>query len=130
MMAGWARGLACLAVGLGVAAGPAQSASLDIKGSYGNESGCRFLETNDYGDDSVVTLTADAYETAVTSCEFLQVLTARSGARVATMLCGHEGEEAQTVEFLRIVKDQSGADAFDLFAETGDPRGRVEPCAK
>lgn len=109
-------------------AGPAAAARLDLDGAYGNAAGCHYLATNVYGDDSVVMLTPDSFETFVTSCEFLQVLAARSGASVVTMLCGHEGDESQTVEFLRVVKDQNGLDAYDIFAGTGDARGRVERC--
>ena len=129
-MAMWRRGLFVAVAGLGVMAGPALSQQLDLKGSYGNVAGCLYLKTNAYGDDSVVMLSADSYETFVTSCEFLQVLTTRSGAKIVTMLCGHEGDEAQTIEFMRVVKDQTWADAYDLFADTGDSRGRVEPCSK
>jgi hypothetical protein len=113
---------------LAMLAGPAAAARLDLAGPYGNAAGCRYLATNVYGDDSVVMLTPDSFETFVTSCEFLQVLAASSGASVVTMLCGHEGDEAQTVEFLRVVKDPNGLDAYDIFAGTGDARGRVERC--
>ena len=129
-MSGNIRKLAAAILGLTLVAAPALAGMLDIDGTYGNAAGCLFEKTKNYGDESVLVLTPDSYETFATSCEFLQVLPAKSGARVVTMLCGHEGDAAQTIEFMRVFKDPGGADAYDLYAETGEPRGRVERCAK
>ena len=115
-------------VGVLLLASPAAAGMLDIKGPYGNELGCQFAKTNEYGEDDMVLLTPDGYETFVTACEFLQSLPARDGSRVMTMLCGHEGDAAQTIEFMRIVKTPD-VDAYELYDDTGELRGNVTPCS-
>lgn len=110
-----------------LAAGVAIAGPLELAGNYGTPAGCKYLADGDYGDDSAVTLTSEAYDTFATGCEFLQVLRARDGSNVATMLCSHEGETYRTVEFMHIVK-ADGVDAYDLFSETGSEMGRLERC--
>lgn len=110
-----------------LAAGAAAAGPLELPGNYGTPAGCKYLADGEYGDDSAVFLTSDAYETFATGCEFLQVLRAKDGSNVATMLCSHEGETFRSVEFMHIVKAGEG-DAYDLFSETGMEMGRVERC--
>ena len=99
-----------------------------LAGTYGNANGCKYEATGAYVDDDVVILKPDEYQTYVTLCEFLDVRKARDGSQVAMALCGHEGDEAQTIDFLCFVKDPSGRDAFAIFGQAGDPYGEVEPC--
>lgn len=121
--------LAIVAAALPALAGGASADALSgLAGTYGNASGCRYQASGNYVDDDMVILKPDEYQTYVTLCEFLDVRKARDGSQVAMALCGHEGDEAQTVEFLRFVRDPSGADAFAIFGQGGDPYGEVEQC--
>lgn len=121
--------LAIVSAALPALAGGASADALSgLAGTYGNASGCRYEASGNYVDDDMVILKPDEYQTYVTLCEFLDVRTARDGSQVAMALCGHEGDEAQTVEFLRFVKDPSGADAFAIFGQGGDRYAEVEPC--
>lgn len=110
-------------------AGGASAETLSgLAGTYGNASGCRYEATGNYVDDDMVILKPDEYQTYVTLCEFLDVRTARDGSQVVMGLCGHEGDEAQTIEFMRVVRDGSGKDAFAIFGQAGDKYGEVERC--
>lgn len=121
--------LAIVAAALPVLAGGASAESLSgLAGTYGNANGCKYEATGDYVDDDMVILKPDEYQTYVKICEFLDVRKARDGSEVAMSLCGHEGDEAQTVEFLRFVRDPSGKDAVAIFGQDGDLNGEVEPC--
>ena len=103
------------------------SASLDIDGTYGTPAGCKYAADNIYGDESVSVLDAEHYENFVTYCEFVQVLPARDGSKIVTLLCGHEGDAAQTIDFIRIVKKPEG-DAYDLFHSSGELWDSVARC--
>ena len=107
--------------------GAAGAASLDINGTYGTPAGCKYAADGIYGDEEVSILDAEHYENFVTYCEFVQVLRARDGSSIVTLLCGHEGDEAQTVDLVRIVKS-SDADAYTIFHATGDPWATVARC--
>ena len=96
-------------------------------GSYGNEAGCRFAADGSYDDDSLLRLSADRYDIFATGCEFLQGLRASDGSKVMTMLCSHEGETFQSIEFMRIVK-QGEEDAYDLYSQSGEHIGAVRRC--
>ena len=120
---------AIVAAALSALAGSASAEALSgLAGTYGNANGCKYAASGNYVDDDMVLLKAEEYQTYVTLCEFLQVLKAQDASQVVTALCGHEGDETQTIEFMRIVKDASGKDAYAIFAQGGDPHGEVEPC--
>jgi len=120
---------AIVAAALSALAGGASAEALSgLAGTYGNANGCRYAASGNYVDDDMVILKPDEYQTYVTLCEFLDVRKARDGSQVAMALCGHEGDEAQTIDFLRFVKDPSGRDAYAIFGQGGDSHGEVEPC--
>ncbi|HTV68718.1 MAG TPA: hypothetical protein VMF90_09285 [Rhizobiaceae bacterium] len=106
----------------------AAAAMLDITGKYGNEAGCRYAATNDYTDDTLLLISPDEYMTYVTLCEFLQALPVKDGSKVMTMLCAHEGETMQTIDFMRIQKSPDVGDSYDLFNAEGDHLGIVGRC--
>ncbi len=105
----------------------ASAATLGIEGTYGSPAGCKYAADGVYGDEDVSILDNEHYENFVTWCEFVQVLPARDGSRIVTLLCGHEGDAAQTIEQVRIVKATEG-DAYDLFSANGDPWASVAKC--
>lgn len=121
------RGLAT-ALGLVAAASVALAAELDIAGDYGNPAGCGNLATGDYSDDSMLWLTPKAVATYVTHCSFLQVLRTENGAHVVTVICGHEGDEAQTLGMMRFERAADGVDAYDVFDSYGEHWGRTDAC--
>ena len=102
---------------------------LDLKGSYGSPAGCKYLKTQDYSDETIVLLSAGAFQTYASLCEFLQVLKPADGSSVVTALCASEGDSEQSVEFLRVVKSQDGADAYEVYGQAGDLQARVERCS-
>lgn len=105
----------------------AHAATLDIQGTYGSPAGCKYAADGEYGDEEVSILDSEHYENFVTWCEFVQVLKARDGSNIVTMLCGHEGDEMQTIEMVRIVKTQEG-DAYSMFHASGEPWDSVALC--
>jgi hypothetical protein len=80
--------------------------------------------TQPEGDD-VLLLTPAAVETYATRCEFLNAIPASGGNIVLTSLCAHEGEELQTISFIRIRKSEDGLEIFDA---EGTSWGAVTPC--
>jgi len=108
---------------------PAQAAAtIALLGPYGNEAGCRFAATDDFSDDSLLLLTADAVSTFTTSCAFTSVSATERGFAVQ-VLCDHEGEEAQTSGSMRVEKAAGGVDAFEIFDEDGRSWGKVGRCS-
>ena len=123
------RVLGSLSVASLLLVSPAYAGVLDITGEYGDQLGCEYAKTKEYrGDESMTLLTADGYESFVTACQFLQSLPAQDGSHVLTMLCGHEGDAAQTIEFMRIVKTPD-IDAYELFSQVGDLFASVKRCS-
>ncbi len=121
--------LALIAATLPAYAGGASAEVLSgLAGTYGNANGCKYEATGNYVDDDMVILKPDEYQTYVTLCEFLDVRAARDGSQVVMALCGHEGDEAQTIEFMRFAKNASGRDAYAIFSQAGDLFSEVEPC--
>jgi len=111
-----------------LAGGASAEALAGLAGTYGNASGCRYAASGNVIEDDMVILKPDEYQTYATLCEFLDVRAARDGSQVVTALCGHEGDEAQTIELMRFARDPSGRDAFAIFGQAGDHYGEVEPC--
>jgi hypothetical protein len=107
--------------------GAASAASLDITGTYGTPAGCKYAADGIYGDEGVSILDAEHYENFVTWCEFVQVLKARDGSSIVTLLCGHEGDAMQTIEMIRVVKATEG-DTYDMFHSSGEPWDSVALC--
>jgi hypothetical protein len=108
-------------------AGTAAAASLDIEGTYGSPAGCKYAADGVYGDEEVSILDAEHYENFVTWCEFVQVIPVRDGSSVVTMLCGHEGEEYQTIDMVRIARSAEG-DGYTIFHANGDAWDSVALC--
>lgn len=100
---------------------------IKIGGNYGNEAGCKYLATNNYGDDSVLALTPKEVQTAVTLCSFVTATTLENGTIVASVICGHEGEETQTLGMMRFTKVYE-QDRWGIFDANGDTWGEVSPC--
>ncbi len=112
-----------------VLAGPVSAADLlDFTGVYGNAAGCRFNETGVFNDESIVLLKPGEFRTYAALCEFLQVLKPADGSSVLTTLCGHEGDAAQTIDFLRVVRS-ADADSYEVFGASGDLWGKVDRCS-
>lgn len=105
----------------------ASAATLDISGPYGNEAGCRFAATGEYGDDSLLLLTAEEVSSFVTGCEFTAVRPAGNGVFAVDVLCSHEGEEEKTTGSMRLEKVE-GDDAWTIFDEDGSQWGTVGRC--
>lgn len=107
--------------------GAASAATLDIAGTYGAPAGCKYAADGIYGDEEVSILDAEHYENFVTWCEFVQVLKARDGSSIVTLLCGHEGDEMQTIEMIRVVK-AADRDGYNMFHSSGEPWDSVALC--
>src|SRR5262245_31622067 len=99
--------LLSLLFGLGVVA-PALAVEIDVGGNYGNESGCKYLATNNYEGEDLITLTPTEVQTYVTLCSFVNATTLENGTIVTTVICGHEGDEEQTLEMMRFTKSSEG----------------------
>lgn len=118
----------CLGLAASIVALPALAGQLNILYNYGNAAGCRNLATGDYTDDGMFYLTPEGFSSYVTSCEILQALRPKNDSYVVTTVCGHEGDEAMTIEMYRIQKPADGEDAWEIYTDDGDLWQRVEPC--
>jgi hypothetical protein len=108
--------------------GNAVAGVLDIQGNYGNPAGCKFAASNDIDSDDLLLLTPDEVSTYATGCRFVQAVPAGDKTTVVTVICGHEGEDTQTVELMRIEKDADGVDAYTIFSADGGSWGRAPRC--
>ena len=100
-----------------------------ITGVWGNAPGCAYHKGGSRDDDdSLFVLKSEGLETYVTGCDFLSVQRG-SGAFVATALCGHEGEDVLTAEFV-IIRDPWDPEARTkrVTDAAGNPWADVEPC--
>lgn len=102
--------------------------TLSIEGVWGNPNGCKYAKDGLYENEDMMVLKSDGIESYVTLCEWLQVLTAKSGTQVVTGLCGHEGEGYQTVESFIVEKDQADPALVRVRQSTGDVWGEVRKC--
>lgn len=105
----------------------ASAAMLDVTGNYGNAPGCTFKATNNIAEDMVY-LTREEWGTYATLCSFVQIIPVGDFTRVATVICGHEGEGTQTIEMLRLEKNRDGVDGWTIFNSAGDNWGDVSRC--
>jgi hypothetical protein len=107
---------------------PADAATLALDGVWGNEAGCKFADTKNNSDDSLMVLTADGVETYATFCEWVQVGTAIDGTQVVTGLCGHEGEDYRSIEMYIVERDMADTSLIRIRASNGEPWGEVRKC--
>ncbi len=121
-------GTARIALVLAASGSPAVAGQINIPYNYGNPAGCENLATGAYDDDTMFYLTPTEISSYVTGCEILQALRPKNDSYVVTTICGHEGEETQTIEMFRIQKVTDGADAYEIYDDAGDLWQRVEPC--
>jgi hypothetical protein len=121
-----ARRTALLLLGLGMAL-PASAVEIAIGGNYGNEAGCKYLATSNYEGDDLVALTPKDVQTYVTLCSFVTATTLENGTIVTTVICGHEGEETQTLGLMRFTKSFEG-DRWGIYDEDGSSWGEVARC--
>lgn len=122
------RCLPVLVAAFCLAPGALAAVELDIAGNYGDEAGCRFAVTNDYGEADILLLTRQYVTTQVTQCSFVQIFPAEADSRVAIVTCGHEGDEATTLALMRVQKTPDGVDAYLIFDQDGGMWGKVERC--
>lgn len=107
---------------------PAAGAELDISSNYGDEAGCRFARTNNYGEEEVLLLTRQYVTTQVTLCSFVQIFPAEADSQVAIVTCGHEGEGETTLSMMRVQKSPDGVDAYLIFDQDGTMWGKAGRC--
>lgn len=118
---------AAVFVTLLASAGVATGATLDLPGNYGSPQGCKYLQDQSLWEEGVTVLTPTHYQDFVTWCDYVQVLQANDGSRIVTMLCGHEGEEEQTIDVVRVTK-VDGRDAYGIFHATGGRWAELAAC--
>lgn len=106
----------------------AQTQTLKLDGVWGNATGCKYARDSLYENDDMMMLKPGSVQTYVTLCEWLQVLTASGGTQVATGLCGHEGDEAQTVETYIIENDYADPALIRIRQSNGEVWGEVRKC--
>ena len=112
---------------LAILSGHAAAADLAITGNYGNPAGCRQAAAGGADSEDLLLLTPKQVGTYATLCEFLQLLPAGQFDLVATVICGHEGDETITLGMVRLRKEE-GRDAFTVFSEDGTSWGTAERC--
>ncbi len=119
--------LLCIAC-LSAFALPATAQTLDLKFDYGDEKGCRFAKGQQVDGDDYILLKPDGITTYGSACEFVQIVSARDGTRVATTLCFNEGEQERSIAMFSIGKSLTDPAALRIYDETGSLWGEVKPC--
>ena len=124
-----ARGALAMAIAaVAVGARPAYAADpLVIAGNYGNEAGCRTAAGGVADSEDLLMLTPREVGTYATLCSFVQLLPGGDVDLVATVTCGHEGEDLITLGLMRL-RREADRDAFTIYDEQGDSWGTVERC--
>lgn len=100
---------------------------LVIGGNYGNEAGCRTAAGGVADSEDLLMLTPREVGTYATLCSFVQLHPGGDVDLVATVTCGHEGEDLITLGLMRLRKE-ADRDAFTIYDEQGDSWGTVERC--
>ena len=108
-------------------AGAASAQTLDIDVVHGNETGCAVEGGADYVTDDKIILRPSGIEAHESFCEFVQVLPARSGARVTTSLCQSEGAYEIRMHTISEPDPESGTRV--LFFSDGAFWTEVGPCS-
>ena len=98
-----------------------------IGGNYGDQAGCRLAATGNIESDDLLLLTPGEVTTYATGCTFVQLMPGGDIDLVATVICGHEGDETITLGLMRIRKEK-GRDAFSIYDADGTSWGTVERC--
>jgi hypothetical protein len=107
---------------------PAYAAEpLVIAGNYGNEAGCRTAAGGVADSEDLLMLTPREVGTYATLCSFVQLLPGGDVDLVATVTCGHEGEDLITLGMMRL-RRETDRDAFTIYDEQGDSWGTVDRC--
>jgi hypothetical protein len=115
-------------IGLSLAAAPAPAQTLDIAGTYGNADGCKYAKDGILEGDELLMLKPDRLQSYGSDCEFVQVLTAKDGTKVATGLCASEGEEGVGVHSFAIRKSTTDPQALAVYDADGSLWGELKPC--
>jgi hypothetical protein len=100
---------------------------LVISGNYGNEAGCRTAGGGVADSEDLLMLTPREVGTYATLCSFVQLLPGGDVDLVATVTCGHEGEDLITLGMMRL-RRETDRDAFTIYDEQGDSWGTVDRC--
>ena len=109
-----------------LAATAAGAQSLDLPSLYGNETGCRVAAGGAYAGDDKFTLGSDGYEAHESDCEFVEVLSSRSGARVVKALC--QGEGSFWLQSIIVSPPDPESDSLLVFFDGGELWHEVRPC--
>ena len=115
-----------LAVAL--SAGAATAAPLDAATVYGNAEGCAAMKSGDLGAADFLVLTTETLQTQQYSCDFVQVLPAKSGDLFVNAICYGEGQA--TPQTYAITEDSGSiiiATTDQEFVAPGN--GNVKACA-
>jgi hypothetical protein len=122
-----ARALAALALVLAPAAASAEATLPGITGNWGNESGCKMGRGGVREDEDMLLLTPSDVQNFVTFCSFLDVHVAGE-EMVATVICGHEGDDLVTAGLMIIRKRAESPGALLITEADGNGWGEVRPC--
>ena len=105
----------------------AAAAQLDIDGIHGNETGCRVEAGGTYTSDDRFVLRADSYQAHESVCEFVEVLSSRSGAQVVKALC--QGEGSYWLQSIIVSEADPEGDSLLVFFDNGELWHEVRPCS-
>jgi hypothetical protein len=107
---------------------PADAATLDLDGVWGNEAGCKYVKEGQSEDDSYVVLKADGVQSYGTGCDWVQVLPNKDGAQLAIGICGYEGEGGLGSETFVIAPDMGDPTLTKIYTGSGDTWAEVRKC--
>jgi hypothetical protein len=107
---------------------PALAAELPgITGNWGNAPGCELGRGGVRENEEMLLLTPSDVQTYATLCSFLTV-SVSGDQMVATVICGHEGDDLVTAGMMIIRKRAENPDALLVTDADGSEWGEVAPC--
>ncbi len=98
-----------------------------ITGNWGNESGCKMGRGGVRENEDMLLLTPADVQNFVTHCSFLNV-EVLGEEMVATVICGHEGDDLVTAGMMIISKRAESPGALLITEADGNGWGEVLPC--
>jgi hypothetical protein len=103
-------------------------ATLELSGPYGNEAGCKAARGEAPPSDEGLIVRSDRFESSSSTCEFVQVLSAKDSVKVVLALCQLEDEEGRGVSLFSISPGKTDPATLIIRDEYGASWDEVKPC--
>jgi hypothetical protein len=103
-------------------------ATLDLSGTYGNPAGCLVARSGATPTEEALIVRSDRFESASSTCEFVQVIPAKDNVKIVMALCQLEDEEGRGVSLFSISPGKTDPATLIIRDEYGASWDEVRPC--